>query len=174
MIISTLFPPRGNGRFHPPDAEPSVRSCTPHRSPARDLRALAPLVGALSTVHRPLLREVASSLSTHELTDVWKTDSSAMTRFDRDRGGSRAREVGRVAERGQCVSGRWCEPAPGHRRRAAPPVSSETCLSRSWRSSRSSRWQRAVKTMRACQRSSATARSCYGAGQLSRSGRQTA
>ena len=120
----TLFPCRENVGFYPPDAEPSVRSRTPHRSPARDLRALAPLVGALSTVLRPPLREVASSLSTHELTDVWKTDSSAMTRFGRDRGGSRAREGGRVAERGQCLSGRWCEPAPGHRRRAAPPVSS--------------------------------------------------
>ena len=120
----TLFPTRENVGFHPPDAEPSVRSCTPHRSPARDLRALTPLVGALSTVLRPPSREVASSLSTHERKEVSMTPSSSKTIICRDRGGSRAREGGRVAERGQCLSGRWCEPAPGHRRRAAPPVSS--------------------------------------------------
>ena len=100
-VLLTLFPTRENGRFSLADAEASVRSRTPYRSPERDLRALAPLVGASSAVLRPPLREVASSLSTHELTDVSKPDSSSMTIFGRERGGSRAREGGRVAERGR-------------------------------------------------------------------------
>ena len=53
--------------FERADADPSVRSCTSHRSLARDLRLLTPSAEVLPVVLQPPVRRVASSLSSHEL-----------------------------------------------------------------------------------------------------------
>ena len=63
----TLDQRREMAAFERADADPSVRSCLSHRSLARDLRLLEPSAGMLSVVLQPAFREVASSLSTHEL-----------------------------------------------------------------------------------------------------------